>query len=526
MTTSPDTPLFVHLRSHSEFSVVDGIARIPDLIDRARVFGQPAMAISDLANLFGWIKFYKAARKAGIKPIAGCDVWLHNPADEDKPFRVLLLASCHAAYLDLCELLSRAWTENSQRGRAELRREWLSGRNGLIVLSGARAGDVGQALEAGRDDEARRLARQWAADFPDGYFIELQRAGFDGDEAYVQSALRLAADCGLPVVATHPIQFIAPSDFRAHEARVCIAEGELLGNPRRVRRFTAEQYMPDSADMARRFADVPSALANAVQIARRCNLTLTLGEPQLPLFPTPDGVSLDDYLVQLANEGLVRRMAQLYPDPDERARRMPAYQERLDLECRTIVGMGFPGYFLIVQDFINWGKSHGVPVGPGRGSGAGSLVAFSLGITDLDPLRYDLLFERFLNPERVSMPDFDVDFCQDNRERVIEYVKEKYGRDAVSQIATFGTLGAKAVVRDVGRVLEMPYSVCDRLSKMIPFNPADPWSLDRTLEHEPAFKELYDTDEEIHALVDLARPLEGLTRNIGMHAGGVLIAPG
>ena len=273
MTSSPDTPLFVHLRSHSEFSVVDGIARIPDLISRAQAFGQPAMAISDLANLFGWIKFYKAARKAGIKPIAGCDVWLHNPADEDKPFRVLLLVSSHDAYLDLCELLARAWTENSQRGRAEMRREWLSGRNGLIVLSGARAGDVGQALESGREDEARRLARQWAADFPDAYFVELQRAGFDGDEAYVQSALRLAADCGLPVVATHPIQFIAPSDFRAHEARVCIAEGELLGNPRRVRRFTAEQYMPDSADMARRFADVPSALANAVDIARRCNLT-------------------------------------------------------------------------------------------------------------------------------------------------------------------------------------------------------------------------------------------------------------
>src|SRR5690606_15337414 len=450
-------------RSHSEFSVVDGIARIPELIERAREFGQPAMAISDLANLFGWIKFYKTARKAGIKPIAGCDIWLHNPADEDKPFRVLLLASGHAAYLDLCELLARAWTENSQRGRAEIRREWLSGKNGLIVLSGARAGDVGQALEAGREDEARRLARQWAADFPDSYFIELQRAGFDGDEAYVQSALKLAADCGLPVVATHPIQFIAPSDFRAHEARVCIAEGELLGNPRRVRRFTAEQYMPDSADMARRFADVPSALANAVQIARRCNLTLTLDQPQLPRFPTPDGVSLDDYLIQLANEGLRRRMAQLYPDAAERARQMPAYQERLDLECKTIIGMGFPGYFLIVQDFINWGKNNGVPVGPGRGSGAGSLVAYSLGITDLDPLRYDLLFERFLIPERVSMPDFDVDFCQDNRERVIEYVKEKYGRDAVSQIATFGTLGAKAVVRDVGRVLEMPYSVCDRL---------------------------------------------------------------
>ncbi|WP_417251550.1 DNA polymerase III subunit alpha [Castellaniella sp.] len=526
MTMSSASPSFVHLRSHSEFSVVDGIARIPDLVKTAKSFGQPALALTDLCNLFGWIKFYKAARKAGIKPIAGADVWLGNPDDPDKPFRLVLLATSHAAYLDLCGLLSRAWTENSQRGRAEVSREWLSGRAGLIALSGGRAGDIGHALEAGRADEARRLARQWAADFPGSYFIELQRAGFEGDEAYVQAALQLASETDVPVVATHPIQFIAPSDFRAHEARVCIAEGELLGNSRRPRRFTAEQYMPDSAEMARRFADVPSALANTVQIARRCNLTLTLGHPELPLFPTPDGVTLDDYLVQLANDGLQRRMRQLYPDEQERTRQMPVYQERLDRECQTIVGMGFPGYFLIVQDFINWGKHHGVPVGPGRGSGAGSLVAYSLGITDLDPLRYDLLFERFLNPERVSMPDFDVDFCQDNRERVIEYVKEKYGRDAVSQIATFGTLGAKAVVRDVGRVLEMPYSVCDNLSKMIPFNPADPWSLERTLENEPAFKERYDSDEEIRALIDLARPLEGLTRNIGMHAGGVIIARG
>ncbi|WP_417276702.1 DNA polymerase III subunit alpha [Castellaniella sp.] len=526
MTMSSASPSFVHLRSHSEFSVVDGIARIPDLVKTAKSFGQPALALTDLCNLFGWIKFYKAARKAGIKPIAGADVWLGNPDDPDKPFRLVLLATSHAAYLDLCGLLSRAWTENSQRGRAEISREWLSGRAGLIALSGGRAGDIGHALEAGRADEARRLARQWVADFPGSYFIELQRAGFEGDEAYVQAALQLASETDVPVVATHPIQFIAPSDFRAHEARVCIAEGELLGNSRRPRRFTAEQYMPDSAEMARRFADVPSALANTVQIARRCNLTLTLGHPELPLFPTPDGVTLDDYLVQLANDGLQRRMRQLYPDEQERTRQMPVYQERLDRECQTIVGMGFPGYFLIVQDFINWGKHHGVPVGPGRGSGAGSLVAYSLGITDLDPLRYDLLFERFLNPERVSMPDFDVDFCQDNRERVIEYVKEKYGRDAVSQIATFGTLGAKAVVRDVGRVLEMPYSVCDNLSKMIPFNPADPWSLERTLENEPAFKERYDSDEEIRALIDLARPLEGLTRNIGMHAGGVIIARG
>ncbi len=519
-------PVFVHLRCHTEFSVLDGIARIPDLVRQAREFGQPALAISDLANMFAWIKFYKAARAAGIKPIAACDVWLENPADPKNPFRLLLLAANQSGYHDLCTLLSRAWLENSASGRALLKRQWLGGQQGLIVLSGARAGDIGMALQAGRADEARALALAWAADFPGAFFIELQRAGFDGDEAYVQLALGLALECNLPVVATHPIQFVQAGDFRAHEARVCIADGDLLGNPRRPKRFTAQQYMLDSQQMAERFADVPAALANSVRIAQRCNLPMVLDQPQLPRFPTPADVSIDQYLQQLAEQGLQQRLQALYPEQMQYQERLPQYRQRLELELQTIINMGFAGYFLIVQDFINWGKQNGVPVGPGRGSGAGSLVAYSLGITDLDPLRYDLLFERFLNPERVSMPDFDIDFCQDNRERVIDYVKQKYGKDAVSQIATFGTLGAKAVVRDVGRVLELPYSVCDRLSKLIPFNPVDPWDLQRTLEHEPAFKEWYESDEEIRALVDLARPLEGLTRNVGMHAGGVLIAPG
>ncbi|QAA93738.1 DNA polymerase III subunit alpha [Pollutimonas thiosulfatoxidans] len=519
-------PAFVHLRVHTEFSVVDGIARIPDLVKRAAQFGQPAMAITDLSNLFGLIKFYKAARTAGIKPIAGCDVWLQNEHDRDKPYRLLLLASSQQGYLSLCELLSQAWLDNQYRGRAELRREWLQGRSGLIVLSGGRAGDVGQLLEAGNMDEAAAAAGQWAKSFPGSYYIELQRSGHEGDETYVQAAMRVAASLDLPVVATHPVQFLEATDFRAHEARVCIAEGEQLGNARRVRRFTQQQYLLSTEEMVQRFADVPVALANAVEIAKRCNLTLVLDRPRLPDFPTPDGITLDDHMAQLAEEGLALRMQQLFPDEAERQARYPQYLERLRWECKTIIGMGFPGYFLIVADFINWGKNNGVPVGPGRGSGAGSLVAYSLGITDLDPIRYDLLFERFLNPERVSMPDFDIDFCQDNRERVIDYVKQKYGKEAVSQIATFGTLGAKAVVRDVGRVLEMPYSLCDTLSKLIPFSPADPWTLERTLADEPAFKERYDQDEEVRALIDLARPLEGLTRNVGMHAGGVLIAPG
>ena len=519
-------PAFVHLRVHSEFSVVDGLVRIPDLIKRVAKLGQPAVALTDLSNLFGLIKFYKGARGAGVKPIAGCDAWLANDDDPDKPFRILLLVRNHKGYLSLCELLSQAFLTNQGTGRAELRREWLQGREGLIVLSGGRAGDVGQALEAGNAVSALALARQWAHMFPGSYFIELQRSGMDGDEAYTQAAMRLAAEAGLPVVATHPVQFLDRDEFQAHEARVCISQGEVLANPRRVKRFSPEQYLQSSEEMARRFADVPSALANTVEIARRCNLTLTLGKPRLPNFPTPDGVSLDDYLVQLSEQGLEKRMEFLFPDAAERESKREQYYNRLAWECKIIIQMGFPGYFLIVQDFINWGKNNGVPVGPGRGSGAGSLVAYALGITDLDPIRYDLLFERFLNPERVSMPDFDIDFCQDNRERVIDYVKEKYGRAAVSQIATFGTLGAKAVVRDAGRVLDMPYMFCDGLSKLIPFNPADPWTLERTLADEPAFKERYEQEEEVRGLVDLARPLEGLTRNIGMHAGGVLIAPG
>jgi len=522
---TPPSP-FVHLRVHSEFSVVDGIVRIPDLIKRVAKLGQPAVALTDLSNIFGLIKFYKGARGAGVKPIAGCDVWLTNDDDPDKPFRLLLLVRNHQGYLNLCELLTRSFLENQGRGRAEIRREWLQGRQGLIVLSGGRGGDIGHALDAGNAVTALALARQWGQLFPGAFYIELQRAGADGDEAYTQAAMRLAAEAGLPVVATHPVQFLDDTEFQAHEARVCIAQGEILADPRRVRRFTKDQYLLDSGEMARRFADVPSALANTVEIAKRCNLTLVLGKPRLPNFPTPDGVSLDDYLVQLSEEGLEKRLEFLFPDAADREAKRAQYYERLRWECKTIIQMGFPGYFLIVQDFINWGKNNGVPVGPGRGSGAGSLVAYALGITDLDPIRYDLLFERFLNPERVSMPDFDIDFCQDNRERVIDYVKMKYGREAVSQIATFGTLGAKAVVRDAGRVLDMPYLFCDGLSKLIPFNPADPWSLDRTLKDEPAFKERYEQEEEVRALVDLARPLEGLTRNIGMHAGGVLIAPG
>jgi DNA-directed DNA polymerase III PolC len=519
---------FVHLRLHSEFSVVDGIVRIDDAVKKAAADGQGALALTDSANLFGAIKFYTAARKRGVKPIIGCDAWITNDAERDNPYRLLLLVQDGRGYANLCELLTRAWLTNQHRGRAELRTDWFEGgaAEGLIALSGAAQGEVGALLLAGRTEPAAQAAQRLAALFPQRFYLEVQRAGREHDEAHVRAALALAVRLALPVVATHPVQFVDRDAFRAHEARVCIAEGYTLADPRRPRVFTPEQYFKTREEMAQLFADVPAALANSVEIARRCNLTLELGTPRLPDYPTPEGVTLDEHCRDLSQQGLQKRLAALYPDPAARAAQRPKYAARLDLELAIIAKMGFSGYFLIVADFINWAKGNGIPVGPGRGSGAGSLVAYSLGITDLDPLRYDLLFERFLNPERVSMPDFDIDFCQDQRDRVIDYVKRKYGAHAVSQVATFGTLGAKAVVRDAGRVLDLPYTKCDQLSKLIPHNPADPWTLERALAEEPAFAEAVNNDEEAAELIELARPLEGLTRNVGMHAGGVLIAPG
>ncbi|HEX7683317.1 MAG TPA: DNA polymerase III subunit alpha, partial [Trinickia sp.] len=521
-------PRFVHLRVHSEFSIADGIVRLDDIVKAAAEDGQGALAMTDLANAFGLVRFYKEARGAGVKPIAGCDVWVMNPDDRDKPSRLLLLVKDRRGYLNLCELLTQAWLTNQYRGRAEIDAAWLDSplSEGLIALSGAQQGDIGLALAAGNEQAAKRHAERWAARFPNAFYIELQRYGQPGGEAYVQQAVALASALKLPVVATHPIQFMSADDYTAHEARVCISEGDILANPRRPKRFTIEQCFCTQDEMAERFADIPSALANTVEIAKRCNLTLELGKPKLPLFPTPDGMSLDDYLVQLSKEGLEKRLVELYPDEAERTRERDTYYQRLDFECGTIVKMGFPGYFLIVADFINWAKNNGVPVGPGRGSGAGSLVAYALGITDLDPLRYNLLFERFLNPERVSMPDFDIDFCQEGRDRVIQYVKGKYGADAVSQIATFGTMAAKAAVRDIGRVLDLGYNFTDGVAKLIPFKPGKHVTIADAMKEEPLLQERNDNEDEVRQLLELAQRVEGLTRNVGMHAGGVLIAPG
>ncbi|MCA0324940.1 MAG: DNA polymerase III subunit alpha [Proteobacteria bacterium] len=533
--------MFVHLRLHSEFSIIDGTVRVDEAVAAAAADGQPALALTDFGNLFGAIKFYKAARDAGVKPVLGAEILLQGlGADDDNASRVLLLVQNTQGYLNLSELLARAWTRGVVKAQARVHWDWLRELSeGLILLSGAQAGPIGRVLAQDDGAQAGALALQLAEVFPHRFYLELQRAGRPDDEAQVAAAVQLAARLNLPVVATHPVQFQTADDYEAHEARVCISEGEILGNPRRVRRFTREQYFLSAAEMAERFADLPSALANTVEIARRCSLTLSLGKPQLPEFPVPPGFTIESYFRQAALDGLEERLASLFPDPAARDAARPRYLERLEFETDTILKMGFPGYFLIVGDFINWAKNNGCPVGPGRGSGAGSLVAYALKITDLDPLHYKLLFERFLNPERVSMPDFDIDFCQANRDRVIEYVKDKYGKDAVSQIATFGTMAARAAIRDVGRVMDMSYGFCDGISKLVPNKPGKPVTLQYpppglskedsekyAIAAEPMLRERIEKEEEVRTLVEMAQRLEGMTRNVGMHAGGVLIAPG
>jgi len=520
------------LRLHSEFSIVDSTCRIDEVVKAAADDHQPALAITDLSNLFGAIKFYKAARELGVQPILGAEIFLEGLGVEPLALsRVMVLVQSSQGYLNLSELLARAWTQNMVKTNAVVKLAWLEELSeGLILISGAQAGPVGQALVQGDTSRAAEIALQLASIFTHRFYLELQRTGRPEDNAHVIAAVKLAARLNLPVVATHPVQFLAPDDYESHEARVCISEGEILGNQRRVRKFTRDQYFKSTEEMQALFADVPSALANSVEIAKRCNLTLVLGKPQLPNYPTPltDGkpMPIEAYFRLLSVEGLEERLVHLYPDAAKREIERPRYAERLEFEINTILNMGFPGYFLIVGDFINWAKKNGCPVGPGRGSGAGSLVAYSLKITDLDPLQYNLLFERFLNPERVSMPDFDIDFCQTNRDRVIDYVKDKYGRDAVSQIATFGTMAARAAIRDVGRVLDMSYMFCDGISKLIPNKPGQHITIDGAIKAEPILAERLEKEDEVKTLLALAQKLEGMTRNVGMHAGGVLIAPG
>ena len=518
------SPRFVHLRLHTEYSLADSVIRVPELMEAVKAAGMPAVGVSDLGNLFALIKFYREAQHAGLKPIVGADLHVRE-GDNGEATLITLLCCDHAGYLNLSALITRSYLEGQTRGRPLLEREWFTGRSGgLIALSGGREGDVGKALLAGRDAEAHARLAAWRGLFPDRFYMELQRTGRDQEAEYLEAAVRMAAATGVPVVASNDVRFIAPDDFEAHEARVCIQEGRVLDDPRRPRLYSQQQYLKTPAEMAELFSDIPEALENSVEIARRCNLRLELGKNYLPAFPVPEGFTTDSYLRAEAEKGLKPRLAKVLAKAGvNRAEVERDYKARLELELGVIIGMKFAGYFLIVADFCDWARHHGVPVGPGRGSGAGSLVAWCLGITDLDPIEFDLLFERFLNPERVSMPDFDVDFCMEGRDRVIDYVSDRYGHARVSQIITYGSMAARAVVRDVGRVLGHPYGYVDKIAKLIPMELEI--TLDKALADVDELSQLYESDDELHALIDLAKRLEGLARNAGKHAGGVVIAP-
>ncbi|MBP9591328.1 MAG: DNA polymerase III subunit alpha [Steroidobacteraceae bacterium] len=527
---------FVHLHVHTEYSLVDGVVRIESeqrddgsvaregLIDACARLGMPAVALTDQGNLFALVKFYRTAQARGLKPLVGVDALVREPGERGEASRLVLLCRDERGYRNLTRLVTRSYLEGQGRQGPTLCRSWLDAGStaGLIALSGGREGDVGRCLGGGRRADAARALDAWLELFGDGYYLELQRTGRAGEEECIAGSLDLAIAKGVPVVATNDVRFLARDEFEAHEARVCIQDGTLLGDPARPRRYSEEQYLRSPDEMARLFADLPEALENSVEIARRLNLEIRLGKASLPAYPVPGGRSTEDHLRDEAQAGLAARLAAPVAGagPVEEG---VAYERRLQTELEVICQMGFAGYFLIVADFIRWARANGVPVGPGRGSGAGSLVAYVLGITDLDPLRHDLLFERFLNPERVSMPDFDVDFCMEGRDRVIDYVAGRYGRDRVSQIITYGTMAAKAVVRDVARVLGLNYGFADGIAKLIPFELGI--TLDDALAKEEELRKRYRNEDEVRELIDLARRLEGLVRNAGTHAGGVVIAP-
>jgi DNA polymerase III subunit alpha len=538
---------FVHLRAHTEYSLVDSVLRVKPLMDAVERLGMPAVAITDLGNVSAMVKFYRAALDRGVKPIVGTDVWVADALEDREPTRLTLLAISDEGFKAVSRLLSRAYAQDGGQERALLLKEWLSTEilTGLIALSGAQFGEVGRALIGSRPERAAQVLDYWRALFPGRFYIELQRLGRAGEQEYVEAAVRLAAANAAPVVATNEVCFLDTGDFEAHETRVCIAQGRTLDEPGRPRNYTEQQYLKSAEEMTELFADLPEATENTVEIAKRCNLELRLDDVFLPDFELPGSATAKGYLREHAQAGLRQRLVPAHGGPSggavvalsaatARASEAPAavqepvevpevYAQRLERELDVICDMGFEGYFLIVADFINWARASSIPVGPGRGSGAGSLVAYALGITDLDPIEHDLLFERFLNPERVSMPDFDVDFCIEGRDRVIDYVSRKYGRDRVSQIITYGTMAARAVVRDVGRVLGMPYGYVDRIAKLIPFELGI--TLEKALADDEELRSVYESEDEVRALIDLAQRLEGLARNAGTHAGGVVIAP-
>jgi DNA polymerase-3 subunit alpha len=519
------TQQFVHLRLHSEYSLVDGLVRLKPLAQKVAELKMPAVALTDFTNFFGLVKFYKACQANGVKPVLGAEVIVHDDSDDSFGSQLILLICDITGYKNLTGLISRAYQQGQRQGSPTIKYSWLEGNSdGLIALSGGRGGEIGIALISGRKSDAEDSLKKLMTLFPERFYLEIQRTGRPDEEDYLHSVIDLSSNFNCPTVATNDVRFLNPDEFEAHEARVCIHEGRTLDDPRRQRRFSEHQYLKSADEMFQLFSDIPEALENTIEIAKRCNLNLQLGEHFLPDYPIPQGLTIEEFFKQESYAGLELRLEVLFdPSADDFEIKRALYRERLQFEIDIIIEMGFPGYFLIVMDFIRWAKLNDIPVGPGRGSGAGSLVAYAMKITDLDPIEYDLLFERFLNPERVSMPDFDVDFCMEGRDRVIEYVAEQYGRDAVSQIVTFGTMAAKAVVRDVARVQGKSYGLADKLSKLIPFEVG--MTLEKAVEQEQDLDEFLKNDDEASEIWDMALQLEGISRNCGKHAGGVVISP-
>ncbi len=516
-----DNSNFTHLRLHSEYSLTDGTIRFNNLFKKLKQFGQTNVALTDLNNIYGLVKFYKQAIAADIKPILGAEVSVRYNSGI---YNLVLLCQNETGYKNLCEIISLAYLKGQIEHKLAVNFSDLkSNTDGLIALSAAGNGIIANYILNNKEDKAIEAINQHKKIFNSQFYIEIQKLGKSNENSYIKSALKLAEETNTPAVATNHTCFLEEVDFNAHEARVCISGGMLLDDQSRARNYTPKQYLKSCEQMQQLFSDYPMLVSNSELIAQKCNVHLTFGESYLPDFPNEFGMKEDEYLIKLAKEGLKQRLLELYKTDKEIAKVEQTYSQRLDLEIKTINQMGFPGYFLIVADFIAWSKQNDIPVGPGRGSGAGSLVAYSLSITDLDPLKYNLLFERFLNPERVSMPDFDIDFCMDKRDLVIEYVARKYGKDKVSQIATHGTMAAKAVIRDVGRVLGNSYGFVDSLAKLIPFEIG--MTLTKALDIEPELAKRYETDDEVKTLLDLALSLEGLARNVGKHAGGVVISP-
>ena len=525
---------FVHLHLHSEYSLSDGIIRIEDLVQLSSEYNFPAVALTDLSNLFGLIKFYRLAREKGVKPIVGCELQLVKEAGSlSAPF--VLLVKNKKGYTNLTKLVSKAYIEGQESHGPFVRIEWLEDYSeGLIALSGGQRGHIGQALLLKQKKLAENRVDYFKSIFGKDFFIEIQRIGREDEEEYNFSAIKLAQENGIGIVATNDVRFLAPtpididpddespSDFEVHEARVCIQKGEILSDSSRSKEYVESQYFITGEEMIEKFSDIPEAIENTLLISKKCNLELELGEFYLPEFDVPGKSSTKDYLKKKSKEGLDKRFEEIKKSSNSYVIDKKSYIKRLDYELEMICKLGFEGYFLIVADFVNWAQKKDIPVGPGRGSGAGSITAYALGITAIDPIKYDLLFERFLNPDRVSNPDFDIDFCMEGRDKVLDYVTQKYGKDSVAQISTRGTMAARAVLRDVVRVLGKPYGFGDRLAKAVPD------VLGITLEEAykaKEFKELIDSSEECKEVFKMSLKLEGLSRSVGTHAAGVVIAP-